>query len=126
MVFQHKQDMQDLRDIGYAMELRNTEQQAEAQMEFQSLVDEIKNKVRRGASERSHCLSQYPEEFLAVYCNEVSCGKPRVYTYVCMYIEANNVYGTWGKSVHTYVCAYVCILKITTVLSPFQLSHVLV
>ena len=50
MVFQHKQDMQDLRDIGYAMELRNTEQQTEAQMEFQGLVDEIKNKVRRGGA----------------------------------------------------------------------------
>ena len=46
MVFQHKLDMQDLRDIGYAMELRHTEQQSDSQLEFQGLVDEMKNKVR--------------------------------------------------------------------------------
>lgn len=38
--------MKDLHDILYAMELRFNERESEAQQEFQSLVDELKNKVR--------------------------------------------------------------------------------
>ena len=41
----HQQEMQDLQDIAYAMELRFSEQESETLMEFQGLVDEIKNKV---------------------------------------------------------------------------------
>ena len=41
----HQQEMQDLQDIAYAMELRFSEQKSEALVEFQGLVDEIKNKV---------------------------------------------------------------------------------
>ena len=43
---QHEQDMQDLRDIRYAMELRDDEHKSDILLEFQGLVDEIKNKVR--------------------------------------------------------------------------------
>ena len=44
----HQQEMQDLQDIAYAMELRFSEQESDALMEFQGLVDEIKNKVGWG------------------------------------------------------------------------------
>lgn len=45
-VAHHEQEMKDLHDILYAMELRFNERESEAQQEFQSLVDELKNKVR--------------------------------------------------------------------------------
>ena len=38
--------MHDIQDIMFAMEEEWTEQESEAKQEFQSLRDEIKNKVR--------------------------------------------------------------------------------
>ena len=46
MIARNEQEMRDLHDILYAMELRFTERETEAQQEFQGLVDELKNKVR--------------------------------------------------------------------------------
>ena len=45
-IARNEQEMRDLHDILYAMELRFTERETEAQQEFQGLVDELKNKVR--------------------------------------------------------------------------------
>ena len=47
MIARNEQEMRDLHDILYAMELRFTERETEAQQEFQGLVDELKNKVYR-------------------------------------------------------------------------------
>lgn len=44
-VSHHDQEIKDLHDVLYAMELRYTERESDAQQEFQSLVDELKNKV---------------------------------------------------------------------------------
>ena len=41
----HEQEMKDLSDILYAMELKYNERESEAQQEYQSLMDELKNKV---------------------------------------------------------------------------------
>jgi hypothetical protein len=48
-----EQEKMDQRDILYAMELRFTERESEAQQEFQSLVDELKNRNL----EEKHTLS---------------------------------------------------------------------
>ena len=45
MMEQHDGEMRDLRDVLYAMELRFTEKEAEAEQEFQGMVDDLKNKV---------------------------------------------------------------------------------
>lgn len=45
MVRRHEQQMKDLSDVMYAMELRYSERETKAQHEFQSLMDELKNKV---------------------------------------------------------------------------------
>ena len=45
IIEQHKQEMNDLQDILFAMEENANEREAEARQEFQSLRDEIKNKV---------------------------------------------------------------------------------
>lgn len=44
IIEQHKQEMNDLQDILFAMEENANEREAEARQEFQSLRDEIKNK----------------------------------------------------------------------------------
>ena len=46
IIEQHKQEMNDLQDILFAMEENAGEREGEARQEFQSLRDEIKNKVR--------------------------------------------------------------------------------
>ena len=45
MISKHESEGKDLSDVLYAMELRYTEREAEARQEFQSLMDELKNKV---------------------------------------------------------------------------------
>lgn len=45
MTEQHSSEMSDLRDVLYAMELRFTEKEAEAEQEFQGMVDDLKNRV---------------------------------------------------------------------------------
>ena len=45
MVEQHQKEMTELTDIMFAMEQNNTEREADAKSEFQSMRDEIKNKV---------------------------------------------------------------------------------
>ena len=47
MIQHHEQEMKNLSDVKYAMELRYTERETEAQHEHQSLMDELKNKVTR-------------------------------------------------------------------------------
>ena len=42
---QHQREMHELQDIIYAMDQNFTEQDAEAKAEFQSMRDELKNKV---------------------------------------------------------------------------------
>jgi hypothetical protein len=42
---QHKKEMHDIQDIMFAMEEEWNEQEMEAKQDFQSLRDEIKNKV---------------------------------------------------------------------------------
>ena len=50
--------MRDLGDVMYAMELRHNERETRAKLEFQSLMDELKNKVREtGSSLLVHCIS---------------------------------------------------------------------
>lgn len=44
--YQHKKEMHDIQDIMFAMEEEWSEQESEAKQDFQSLRDEIKNKVR--------------------------------------------------------------------------------
>lgn len=41
----YEQELKDLQDVMYAMELRFTEREKAAQQEFQGVVDELKNKV---------------------------------------------------------------------------------
>ena len=45
MKMRHGQQMKDLRDIIYAMELRYSEREKEAAQNFQSTMDELKNRV---------------------------------------------------------------------------------
>ena len=45
MLCRHDQEMRELSDITLAMEIRFNEREAEALQEYQSLMDEIKNKV---------------------------------------------------------------------------------
>ena len=47
MLTHHDKEMKDLSDVVYAMQLRYKTRESEAQQEFQSLMDELKNKVRR-------------------------------------------------------------------------------
>ena len=49
--------MRDLGDVMYAMELRHNERETKAKLEFQSLMDELKNKVRETSSLLVHCFS---------------------------------------------------------------------
>ena len=42
----HKREIERLRDIIFAMEQNNIERETDAKQEFQSIRDEIKNKVR--------------------------------------------------------------------------------
>ena len=46
MITGYDQELKDLHDVMYAMELRYTEREKNAQQEFQGVVDELKNKVR--------------------------------------------------------------------------------
>ena len=45
IILEHEKQIKDLHDIMYAMELRFSERETEAKHEFESLIDEIKNKV---------------------------------------------------------------------------------
>ena len=45
MLCRHDQEMRELSDIMLAMEIRFNERESEAMQEFQSVMDEIKNKV---------------------------------------------------------------------------------
>lgn len=45
MIAHHEREMKELGDVMYAMELRYTQREAEAKQEFQSLMDDLKNKV---------------------------------------------------------------------------------
>lgn len=45
LIQEHEKQIKDLHDIMYAMELRFSERETEAKHEFESLIDEIKNKV---------------------------------------------------------------------------------
>jgi len=47
MLCRHEQEMRELSDIMLAMEIRFNERESEAMQEFQSVMDEIKNKVQR-------------------------------------------------------------------------------
>lgn len=46
MISHYDQELKDLQDVMYAMELRYTDREKNAQQEFQGAVDELKNKVR--------------------------------------------------------------------------------
>lgn len=46
----HEQEMKDLGDILYAMELKYNERETETQQEFQSIMDELKNKVIKSST----------------------------------------------------------------------------
>ena len=48
VVQQHGEEMTELQDIMFAMEQNFTERETDAKGEFQSMRDEIKNKVRKG------------------------------------------------------------------------------
>ena len=50
LISRHEHEMRDLGDVMYAMELRHNERETKAKLEFQSLMDEIKNKVRETGS----------------------------------------------------------------------------
>lgn len=41
----HEQEMKELQDVLYAMKLNYTERETDAAHSFQSLMDELKNKV---------------------------------------------------------------------------------
>jgi len=45
MKARHEQEMKDLGDVIYAMQLRYSDREADATSNFQSLMDELKNKV---------------------------------------------------------------------------------
>ena len=45
MLDEHSKEISDLRDVLYAMELRFTEKESEAEQEFQGMVDDLKNRV---------------------------------------------------------------------------------
>jgi len=47
MLCRHDQEMRELSDITLAMEIRFNERESDALQEFQSLMDEIKNKVKQ-------------------------------------------------------------------------------
>ena len=47
MLCRHEQEIRELSDIMLAMEIRYNERESEAMQEFQSVMDEIKNKVQR-------------------------------------------------------------------------------
>ena len=47
VITKHEQEMKDLGDVGYAMELKCTQREDDAHQEFESLMDDLKNKVRR-------------------------------------------------------------------------------
>ena len=67
MVSGYDQELKDLQDVMYAMELRYSEREKAAQQDFQGVVDELKNKVSvQALSHRSlDCLLllQAIEEF---------------------------------------------------------------
>ena len=58
LIAQHKREMYDIQDIMFAMEEEWNEQESEARQEFQSLRDEIKNKVK-AVQKLQHCPAQY-------------------------------------------------------------------
>ena len=45
MIAIHETDMKEMKDVKYAMELRYNERETEATNNFQSMMDELKNKV---------------------------------------------------------------------------------
>lgn len=46
MIEHHEKEMKELQDVVYAMKLTYTERETDAAHSFQSLMDELKNKVR--------------------------------------------------------------------------------
>lgn len=60
MIEQHSSEMGDLRDVLYAMELRFTEREAEAEQEFQGMVDDLKNKVSQDKIPQHRLTSSPP------------------------------------------------------------------
>ena len=46
MLSKYDQELKDLKDVMYVMELKYSEREKSAQQEFQGDVDELKNKVR--------------------------------------------------------------------------------
>lgn len=56
MVDQHNIEMNDIADILFAMEQNFQDRENEAKSEFQSMTDEIRNKVRSILSRLTHCV----------------------------------------------------------------------
>ena len=54
LIEQHNMEMNDIADILFAMDQNFQERENEAKSEFQSMRDEIKNKVRVAYSKTSH------------------------------------------------------------------------
>ena len=46
MIAHHQKEMKDLSDVEYAMQLRYDERERRAEEDHQSLMDELKNKVK--------------------------------------------------------------------------------
>ena len=59
MLGSHEQEMKDLNDVLYAMELRFSERESQAQQEFTSLMDELKNKVGRVVRRQLCCVLRW-------------------------------------------------------------------
>ena len=75
----HQQEMQDLQDIAYAMKLRFSEQESEALVEFQGLVDEIKNKV---GQQEGRVKEEDGGRILKIYIHKNMLNNMYVHTYV--------------------------------------------
>lgn len=63
----HGQEMKDLGDVIYAMELRYNEREKEAVQEIQSIMDELKNKVHN-----DYCMLSGPR-CMDVYVRACMC-----------------------------------------------------
>ena len=59
MLEQHQREMSELTDIMFAMEQNFNEREGDAKSEFQSMRDEIKNKVSASALQNSSSSMMY-------------------------------------------------------------------
>lgn len=59
MMSHHSQEMKELQDILYAMKLTYTERETDAAHSFESLMDELKNKVKYWKEQFSHDTKCY-------------------------------------------------------------------